>query len=604
MNDKYSALYEGILNNTELTTKNLKEMGYTRLTNLIDDGILKRVKRGQYELCNVHKLFLYGKQFERDDNDKYFEVLTKCVELDPNYGYGFFNLFLYALRKKDYNSSFNYLVKLMELGDTYKNDYNLYLLLLSRIIELPQEYQEKVSKLSVFDISVSNGDKRFKNCNIENAIRKAFFDEDYENASRMLNQFNTGGAPKVVYFQFLKKFIVKEKNEPRTFSCLEAAKNHDYLSMKQYIESLGSLQNKNRYLLKLINSYFAIRDTGLIPEVTLYDSSSLYVMLDSNDYEAAFDYVQNNSNKEKEPFYYLLGDILELIRVRKEDNIKIYTFDEVVLFLVNGGNYLYLLKKYLEQNNKSQYERLLLSFIELELYEKDTTFMPFCRHLYDVIHDRLNIDFSKYQLYFMQAIQDRDFNVARLYLNIIAAGKELKLNSINISSLEYSLDNKEREYKRKQSRETLFDLIQEVVNTRGVLLLDKNSIDMSVLNYYLGQYPNIAIQTFGNKVVLRYFEPRSLDIVAITREAEYDYKMGDYVSSIDKCMLLVNSLKFIKDFIYQTLGLSYYKLGVFEEAKKFLTISSLYGSYKNTILLDEIEKKLKEEELKRKREEK
>lgn len=76
-------LYEGVINNKELTTKELNGYGFNSkdLKDLIDDGKLERVKRGLYTFKDVKSLYLEGKKLLIMKNrDKAQTIFKKCMK--------------------------------------------------------------------------------------------------------------------------------------------------------------------------------------------------------------------------------------------------------------------------------------------------------------------------------------------------------------------------------------------------------------------------------------------------------------------------------------------------------------------------------------------
>lgn len=608
MNEKYIPLFEGISNDIELTTKNLIEMGYKKPSRLKEKGILRRESRGHYALDNIQEFFNYGLGLKDTNPEQYLKVMLKCLELDPNFGSALFQMFVYGLRKKDYESSFNYLTKLINLNNvSYQNDYNLYLLLLSRIIELPEEYKEKAANLSLIDILVPKTDKRFNDRYTENQIREAFFNSDYQKAAILSNKRNNDGFTKIVYFQMLKFFLKKlnkskQANKQKPISYLEAIRNHQYLEIQEHLNTLDDSSYKNSVLKQLVNSYLEISSTCTIPEIKPYTGKGLKDMLNANDFPRAFALVQTNPNNEKTPMYHILKDINDLINQLKDEENKVYTLNDVLNALVNNDNYLFVLRKYLAEIKKPEYESLFLALIKLCLFGGEIGFNSVLYHLYNLSLNKLSVNFRAYHQYFNEAIQNKCFDEARIYLEIIKAGKNLGLNNIDISSLEYALDKFEIQHKRDQAIATITTSINEVINTQGVVLLDKKDVPESMLNAYLKDCDNIIVTSLKDKIILRYFKFKHVNIRAFNTNADLSYKHGNYVDCIASCMTLLNSLETTRNFVYQLLGLSHFHLGSLEEAKKYLTIATLSGEYDNKSLISQIDEKLrasKEENLKR-----
>lgn len=109
--EKLEQLYEEIIERNELTTKKLNEYGFNanNITELIDKGILKRIKRGYYDFSSVEGLFLYGKKLiiKREYNKSY-KCFKKCYELNPYHIGTHYQMVISNLQSRKYDESFEY----------------------------------------------------------------------------------------------------------------------------------------------------------------------------------------------------------------------------------------------------------------------------------------------------------------------------------------------------------------------------------------------------------------------------------------------------------------------------------------------------------------
>ena len=111
-NERLFKLYEAMMNSEEfISTKEIKELGITQaeIAKMVEDETLIRVKRGFYNFGNVNSLFMYGKSLidskRREDGIKVFE---KCFSLDKTNLYAAYQLFINAVKVKDYDSILKY----------------------------------------------------------------------------------------------------------------------------------------------------------------------------------------------------------------------------------------------------------------------------------------------------------------------------------------------------------------------------------------------------------------------------------------------------------------------------------------------------------------
>lgn len=177
--ENMNKIYEEIIEGKGLTTKELNGYGFTSkdLTKLVNDGVLKRIKRGYYELVSVDDLYLYGKKLiSLKQYSKADVCFQRCYELNSNHFSTNFRLFSKNISDKNYEFALKNLDVLLESQSSrYKADANFYLILLSIITEVPDEYKDMLANLTYDDIKVSFSDKRFEDIQLQNKIRLSAF---------------------------------------------------------------------------------------------------------------------------------------------------------------------------------------------------------------------------------------------------------------------------------------------------------------------------------------------------------------------------------------------------------------------------------------------
>ena len=190
--DNLSKLYEDVLIGNELTTKELNSFKFNSkdLNDLIEQGIIIRVKRGLYSLKSVEKLFYYGKKLiAQKEYDKATLCFEKCFEMDPTHKGVSFQLFLRCIQNKNYEKAFEYFdIFYNNENEFYNTDSKFYLYLLSMITTLPENYRERAKHLSLNDIRVDFWDKRYDSVSSQNRIRLFAFNQKFILAIKELNK--------------------------------------------------------------------------------------------------------------------------------------------------------------------------------------------------------------------------------------------------------------------------------------------------------------------------------------------------------------------------------------------------------------------------------
>ena len=87
-------------------------------------------------------------------------------------------LFYSSIKKGQYYESLEYFEVFFSDGDSFiKTDSNLYLYLLSLIIEVPEKYKKHLLTLNYEALKIKPDDIRVKNLELENVVRKYIFEK-------------------------------------------------------------------------------------------------------------------------------------------------------------------------------------------------------------------------------------------------------------------------------------------------------------------------------------------------------------------------------------------------------------------------------------------
>ena len=221
--------------------------------------------------------------------------------------------------------------KLVEDGKEY--DANYYLFLIGNIYgfynkdnvelsELFEKFQKKFVDINEDDILIPG-----KTNSLENAVRRAIIANLYHDVDRFARMVFTDESAdcEVIYLleRFLvikwldnKQFINMKLQEYLNSDKMEAARDLFYTQQDR-----RSLTKTNEYILKIINSYITIRDTGIIPK-SKYDGDNTFEAIDGNNYELAFELekqrIMEKGIKKETYLYVALKKIVNLINPKEE----------------------------------------------------------------------------------------------------------------------------------------------------------------------------------------------------------------------------------------------------------------------------------------------
>lgn len=475
--EKLNTLYNMILDEKELTTKELNNNGFCSndLINLVKDGILLRVKKGLYKLGNVDLLFQYGKTLLSNmDYEKAFLCFLKCFMLDPTHLDSLSYLFLKSIKDKNYEEAFQFLESLLKVDDKfYIADFNYYLYLLSMITELPENLKECARLLKYEDIEISIHDKRYNDTNLFNEIRlysmKKRFSYALSLLKKLINNLHYIKVEDIIMKTLLSQAAYVEINNKKILLKLIREKNYEavsnFLFDEQARRSLSILEKK---ILQLSLQYLYIQEHSIIPNINIDETRDLYEAIDANNFVLALkinsEYMQKNNSSSRNNFMnYILTDICSLIdrlnllnandgdiTFNEEDKpiiIKLeITLNTILSYLMNKDidNAIDILKSYLCSLDKSEYEFLIVDLIKISLLENDNAFEKPMDVLTLISNGIYKFDISEFVMGFYRSLSQNKFEESRLYLDIISNVDKLGQESIITNGLLQVLETTER----------------------------------------------------------------------------------------------------------------------------------------------------------------
>ena len=500
--ENLNQMYNGLIDEKELTTKELNSYGFNSkdLTDLINDRVLERVKRGYYSFLSIDDLFYYGKQLiASKEYDKATACFKKCYELNPNHLGACFQLFLRSIQSKNYEEAFTYFEHFYDSdNEYYNNDSNFYLYLLSMITEIPEQHREYAKYLKLEDIKVDFNDKRFNDPYSQTRVRISALNQKFTLASKKLNELiKQHGRLSVqdIITRTLLSQAIEVQNELKN-NIANLAMEKDYKEIIYHLEKVQEqhhLSAADECILFLAREVSKLEETGIIPKKEVISTNKLFEAINGKNFELALslskDYIKrNNINPSDNAMFMLLKDITELIKTKtnkveakqvvtspvKEaepvNNINTttpqtnaspmtsnITFATVVGYLMQQDfdNSFRALRGYLNSINKSEYEFLIIDLIKISLIEQDVAFSKPMIALTYVSRENFTFDISEYIKNFYETLAQNRFTEARIYLDIISKSNILGQNCVLTDGLEQVLNTTEKMLNYKRNNETL-----------------------------------------------------------------------------------------------------------------------------------------------------
>ena len=256
-----------------LTEKDLSEVGKETLDYLINNNYLT-LNNGIYEISSSKVellLELYNGMLRDGQKEFASKILDKCYKIDPKNIEVNDYLLEDSIKNKKYEQTLKYLDLL--IGNTEENEkhyYNLILLLISKVYELPKEYKEKVKLFNVNEIKSLED-------NNDNNIRLLIYDN---NILEALNTLKEQKNKKDIIEILLREIKIKEKSQEEevkdntNFQDIAISlSNNDLenglLEIKRYLNQ----NNKNEYFDLALN---LIR-TSILEEDNNYTSPLMFL---------------------------------------------------------------------------------------------------------------------------------------------------------------------------------------------------------------------------------------------------------------------------------------------------------------------------------------
>lgn len=328
--ENLNKMYNGLIDEKELTTKELNSYGFNSkdLTDLINDGVLERIKRGYYSFLSIDSLFYYGKQLiASKEYDKATACFEKCYELNPNHLGACFQLFLRAVQSRDYSKAFTYFEHFYNSDNKYyNNDSNFYLYLLSMITEIPEEHREYVKYLKLEDIRIDFNDKRFEDTYSQNKVRISALNQKFALASKQLNelikQHGRLSVQDIIVRTLLSQAIEIQNDLKKNIINLATEKKYnEIISRLEEVQEQRHLSVADECTLFLAREISKVEETGIIPEKEVVSTNKLFEAINGKNFELALslskDYIEkNNINPSDSAMFMLLKDITELIKMK------------------------------------------------------------------------------------------------------------------------------------------------------------------------------------------------------------------------------------------------------------------------------------------------
>ena len=640
------SIYDKFIDKKELTTKELLELGLNShdLTNLVNEGKIRRVRRGFYDLEKCDGLFNYAnilasKKYK--NYERFHQALNRCLEIEPNNGKVHTRLLLDSLHKNNFEQAVESIRILSNSSnDAYKRDANLWLFMLSFVTELPVDLKEKVSSLKLEDVLTREDDLRYDDKLSQNKIRSNIFNYKFSYASDDLNELNIKKKP--IYFLITEKLLSMVKyydmrNQQNISNLLIDGKYEEVRDLLIKDRDLHGLSVANKEILIILGDLIGVINDKRIPEVeNMPDSDYLYVEIQKHNYERALQLYRDFPVKNVSCGVKSVGLLLERIneeinKLNKEEVRTLSVGSDIFVNITNAlqsgdvDKAFLLLDQYLESIDKKQYKNYIANLIKLDVLNGDRGFVESMHELSCVGREKELFDVALYIQDFYFNLVNKNFMKAAVYLNLISMSKSLGGVEVEVSQMRRTLIDEAFKNNIKESdlglvgkeevvveddlseeivapeiedlpiTYTLGDAIDDVVNEVNLLMLEPMSDEEISFVTDTCQATDcvqsiVVEEEDGTKrVFLRYYDKNGpyVDISGTLRLANFKYKNREYEEAIELFERVLPKIENPRSFIYSKLGIAYRNItkdNDYSKAIDYLTLATAASASEENVV--------------------
>ncbi len=448
--ENLTRMYEGIVSarKNELKTSQLNSYGlHSRdLTKLMEEGILKRVKRCYYQIISVEDLYNHTKYLVSTKNyDGLKYLLEECYKIEPRYKDICLRLFYYHVRNNNYLESMKYFDVLFHTGnESQMKDNNCYLYLLNMIIDLPEEYHDYANKIKFEDMKIDSNDRNYSVIN--NKIRYKLFNRNFNDLIKQIE------SKKYIQNPAIKALIIGVMKEQERIGkhITILSKEKKYEDMVDYLKQIQEkcyLNNRNKHYLFLAEKLLEMKKTKQVPKPVDFPTESLFDAIDSKNFELALSiqdaYIQEKIiSPENNAFHILLTDINNMIKEIKNEECEKPNSEEMNLEVETKTNDTildiadYLMNQdyesafpsingYLKERKKEKYQFLIEDLIYISVLNEDMDYIEPITTLMYIGLNKFSLDVENYVRKFYFSMEQDKFDEASIYLDMISKSKKL-----------------------------------------------------------------------------------------------------------------------------------------------------------------------------------
>lgn len=632
-------MYDKFIESVELTTKELLSIGFTNrdLTRLKEKGKIESVRRGVYRLIAADELCTYSRELvEREEFERADKALDRCLEVSPNDGTIAARVFSASIGCKNFDRAIKCMGTLINTDNKfYKNDINLWLLLLGYVTELPEEYRDKNRRVTFDNIFVYQLDDRYSDIELANKIREMVLNREFSEAAKLVRETKEFEDKKLyarVTFRLLNYAHLAYGNRRKLYS--ELVSDENYAKLVDVItedSKRWGLTREEKYILAIAKQMVSLEESQTLPQAKGVSEFTFEEAIKKRNYRLAKEiynynfWVGEDSKDSSVGRDKILEMILNRINSRIDEmkvtkaakNVGADEFSKIANALMNHDveKAFKTMEQYLVQIDRYSYRKYVASLIKLSLLDKDMSFTEPMLALSRLSRDDYQFDVAVYIQDFYFNLTNGNLKRAAIFLDIISCSKDVGGIPIDTTDMRECLVN---EMKNKGMREEalaislpkpktceepiknkrvskdelaeeycmLADVIDKVLRDDNVAMLEPMTDEetekvMKILSRVKDVDSFIIDSTDGKSkhIVLKYCGKikEFIDRGEAISKAKKAYSIKNYEDCISLYESILSITRRPRSFVYSQLGISYYETAKgtdFADAIDYLTLAT------------------------------
>ncbi|MBQ2873464.1 MAG: type IV toxin-antitoxin system AbiEi family antitoxin domain-containing protein [Bacilli bacterium] len=613
-NELLDFIYAKNLNRETITAKELLKLGlnYSDISKLVENNVIKRIKRGIYGLDTYDDLFNYVIYLiNQEKYYKAYKILLKCHEENPDNLTVLEYLFLCSINTKTSTEiKWNILEKIIKIStDKRKNLNNVYLYFLTyKYLGVKKEYIEIIKSLKYGDL------KLFDDTSINLQNSTAYNIEKVIDIIGNIeeNEYLTTYQKKIIKELMQRSLKVKEILNKKLLQLVEEENYQKIIDILKPRKGYIHLDFEHEVILLLANKIIEIISKDQIPSPIVKENcrKNMLAMIENNYFEKAYSFSSQclkTSNKVEDIIINLMLNKIIKITSKESQSKRI---NEVFRFSLRNPNVENIIlnlidqniegaitetKNYLRQLGEEQYEYLVLNLFDIYYKDGENNYQNLIIILTEISQHEYVYNITTFLELFYKSLNSNKIEEAETYMKIIEKYTPKVVNIIG--SLEKDIEkakNRTNEEKQFIKNYLLAKVSKMKENNISAIILDpvmphslRTTIYKTIKCSPIKELRAFSIGEEPKYIVLRYLNPNNNDKLYQQPDYQELYVKKQYQECIDIIKSLLENPRYggYNAAIYAYLGLSYYHTNNLEEAIKYIRIAN--GLNKETNLIYE-----------------